>query len=112
MAQEPRRHNRVAAQVPVELEDGSKALTRDISPAGIYFVGSEKFAEGQPIEFTLEFENPADPSGKLLLSCNGKVVRVEEAGGRCGVAVAITESRLERRAQRRSPKRAKERDFG
>ena len=101
MADEPRRHNRVKTAVPVEIDDGTGGLTRDISPAGIYFVGEARPAKGQEIRFNLEFVNPADPSGKLHLSCLGTVVRVEQSGGRYGVAVSITESRLERRAERR-----------
>ena len=101
MAKEPRRHNRVNAELPVQLEDGGSGLTRDVSPSGIYFVGVGRPKKGQPIRFTLEFANPADPSGKVLLACLGEVVRVEEAGGKYGVAVSITESRIERRAVRR-----------
>ena len=101
MAKEPRRHNRVETEVPVELDDGSSALTRNISPAGIYFVGDGHPKKGQLIRFTLEFVNPADPSGKMLLACQGEVVRVDDAGGRYGVAVQINESRIERRAVRR-----------
>ena len=101
MADEPRRHNRVQSEVPVELEDGTSGLTRDISPSGIFFVSPGTPQKGQAIRFTLEFANPADPSGKMLLACQGEVVRVEEAGGRVGVAVDITESRIERRAVRR-----------
>jgi len=101
MAKEPRRHNRVDTEVPVELEDGTSALTRNISPAGIYFVGDGRPHKGQLIRFTLEFANPADPSGKMLLACQGQVVRIDESGGRYGVAVDITESRIERRAVKR-----------
>jgi hypothetical protein len=108
MAKEPRRHNRVDTEVPVELEDGTSALTRNISPAGIYFVGDGRPHKGQLIRFTLEFANPADPSGKMLLACLGEVVRVEQADGKYGVAVAITESRIERRSRRRT----KEPHFG
>jgi hypothetical protein len=35
--------------------------------------------------------------GKLYLDCSGQVVRVEDREGKVGVAVKITESRLERR---------------
>ena len=101
MAKEPRRHNRVSAELPVELEDGGSGLTRDVSPSGIYFVGLGRPQKGQAIRFTLEFANPADPSGKVRLACLGEVVRVEESAGKFGVAVSITESRIERRATRR-----------
>jgi hypothetical protein len=108
MADEPRRHNRVKSEVPVELEDGTSGFTRDISPSGIFFVSPGRPQKGQAIRFTLEFVNPADPSGKMLLACLGEVVRVEQSDGKTGVAVAITESRIERRAKRRT----KEPHFG
>jgi len=108
MAQEPRRHNRVKSEVPVELDDGTSGITRDISPSGIFFMGPGRPQKGQAIRFTLEFVNPADPSGKMLLACLGEVVRVEQADGKYGVAVAITESRIERRSRRRT----KEPHFG
>jgi len=105
MANEPRRHDRVKSEVAVELEDGTAGITRDLSPSGIFFVSSGRPQKGEAIRFTLEFDNPADPSAKMLLACLGTVVRVEEAGGKSGVAVAISESRIERRARRRIKER-------
>ena len=95
MAAEPRRSERVNAEVTVRLEDRTSGMTRDISPNGVYFVIGETVEEGQQIRFTLEFEDPG--GGPLHLNCVGKVVRVEEAGGKRGVAVAIVEQKLERR---------------
>ena len=95
MAAEPRRSERVNAEVKVRLEDRTSGITRDISPNGVYFVVAETLEEGQNIRFTLEFEDPG--GGPLHLNCVGQVVRVEDAGGKRGVAVKIVEQKLERR---------------
>jgi hypothetical protein len=94
MGRDPRQNERVSAVIPVRLEDGAEGVTRDLSPAGVYFVTAEKMRDGEPIRFTLEFDNPM---GKLYLDCAGQVVRIEDSNGRIGVAVKITESRLDRR---------------
>ena len=97
MAQEPRHSQRVNAEVPVRLQDRTSGVTRDIGPSGIYFVVSEKLQVGEQIRFSVEFEDPS--GGVLHLDCIGSVVRVEENEGKSGVAVAVTESRLERRSR-------------
>ena len=101
MTRPPRKHERVSAVVPVAMEGGAGGLTRDLSPAGVYFVTADKPRSGESVRFTLEFNNPA---GKLYLDCVGEVVRVEDSGGKVGVAVRITESRLERRELSVPPK--------
>ena len=101
MAKEPRQSQRVNAEVPVRLE-GNSGLTRDISPNGVYFVIGEKLEAGQQIHFSIEFDDPG--GGVLYLDCIGKVVRVEETGGKSGVAATITQSRLERRASDAPPR--------
>ena len=95
MAAEPRRSERVNAEVTVRLEDRASGITRDISPNGVYFVIGDTVEEGQTIRFTLEFEDPG--GGPLHLNCVGKIVRVEDAAGKRGVAVAIVEQKLVRR---------------
>jgi len=95
MAREPRQSQRVNAEVTVRLENRASGLTRDISPNGVYFVIGDKVEPGQVIRFTLEFEDRA--GGPLHLNCAGEVVRVEEAGGKRGIAVKIIEQKLERR---------------
>ena len=102
MAKEPRQNQRVNAEVPVRLGDGASGVTRDISPSGVYFVIGEKVESGQLIRFSIEFDDPG--GGLLYLDCVGTVVRVEEAGGKSGVAATIIESRLERRAVEAKPR--------
>src|SRR5215211_7312873 len=97
MAKEPRQSQRVNAEVPVRLEGSASGVTRDISPSGVYFVIGDKLEAGQQIRFSIEFDDPG--GGILFLDCVGKVVRVEEAGGKSGVAATITSSRLERRGR-------------
>jgi hypothetical protein len=95
-AAEARGSLRVGAAVPVRIAGSASATTRDISPTGVYFVGQADPRVGEIMRFTLEFDDPSKASGKLLLACTGSVVRVEDLDGRSGVAVAITDSRLER----------------
>lgn len=64
-----RRIERVQAAIPVHLEDGGEAVTRDLSPAGIFFVTEKEMAAGSSIRFTIEFENPG---GNLYLDCGGE----------------------------------------
>lgn len=97
MSRPPRKHERVSAVVPVRLSDGGGGVTRDLSPAGVFFVVDQNMEAGQTLRFTLEFENP---SGPLYLDCVGEVVRVEDSEGKRGVAVRIVESRLERRVKK------------
>ena len=95
MSQEIRRNLRVNAEVPVHLDDGTDGVTCNVSPSGVYFVVDEKLEAGRQIHFTLEFKDPQ--YGILCLECLGSVVRVEAFEDKSGVAVEITESRLERR---------------
>jgi hypothetical protein len=84
---------RVSAVLPVKVEGKTTGVTRDISPAGIFFETDADMASGSTIHFSLEFDSPP---GKLMLECSGEVVRIERAGGKIGVAAKILESRLER----------------
>ena len=95
-----RQHDRVPAQVPVAMEDGDSALTRDVSPGGVFILTDGYFELGQTLNFSIEFDNPIDGGGALCLDCVGVVVRVDRGDGRVGVGVSINESRLERRARR------------
>src|SRR5258706_5556727 len=104
MAKEPRRSQRVDASIPVRLDNNAAGVTRDISPNGVNFVIDEKLESGQTIRFTMEFDDPG--GGVLHLDCVGQIMRVEENSGKMGVAVAIVESRLERREIAVAPMRS------
>ncbi len=96
MAKDGRRSERVRSEKRVSLEDGVEGLTRDVSATGVYFVVDDKVEPGQVIRFSIEFSTPVGEPEILRLDCVGKVVRVESSDEKSGVAVAITESRLER----------------
>lgn len=96
MGRDERRSERVGAQEKVSLEGGIEGLTRDVSASGVYFTVDEKLEVGQVIRFSMEFATPRESREILRLECVGKVVRIERGGSKSGVAVAISESRLER----------------
>lgn len=85
-----RTEERIACTHPVDLGN-TKGVTRDISASGIYFETNASYAPGNRINFTVEFDSPA---GKLMLKCDGEIIRVEPRGGEVGVAVKIIESVL------------------
>jgi hypothetical protein len=91
-----RKNERVNAEVPVLTERGAKGITRNLSPTGVYFTIAQHVRAGEKIRFSIGFEGPPHSGGLLHLVCVGTVIRVEDAKGMAGVAVAITESRLER----------------
>jgi|SRR5436190_23176936 len=97
-----RNHERVNAEVPVLTESGAKGITRDMSPTGVYFTVGERVRVGETIRFSMDFEAPLNVGGVFRLACVGTVTRVESRHGKTGVAVAITESTLERLRDRSS----------
>jgi hypothetical protein len=94
MSAQKRRHQRVPSAIPFTLDDGSGAITRDLSPSGVYFETDGKLAVGSVVRFALEFDNP---SGDLLFQCVAQVVRLQDANGKLGVGAKIVESHLERK---------------
>ena len=94
MSQQSRRHQRVPSAIAFTLDDGSDAITRDLSPSGVYFETDGQMAVGSVVRFSLQFDNP---SGDLLFSCAARVVRIREESGRLGIGAEIVESRLERK---------------
>lgn len=85
------RENRVVAALPVSL-DGGAGITRDVSASGVFFETDMRYAPGSEISFSIELHGPA---GKMMLRCQGQIMRVEDRGGKVGVAAKIIESRLE-----------------
>jgi len=88
----PRRsHERLNVGLPVHMETGT-GHTLNVSASGIYFETDVALAQGSPINLVIELYSP---DGKLALKVQGSVVRIEQLGGKIGVAVSITESVLE-----------------
>ena len=97
MAKDSRENDRVAAILPVRFEDGGLGVTRNLSPTGVYFIVDETVVAGRPVRFSVEFNTGVSGTAELYLECVGNVVRVETVGQKMGVAVKLTDSRLERR---------------
>jgi hypothetical protein len=94
MSEQRRRQQRVPSAIPFTLDDGSGAVTRDLSPSGVFFETEGELAVGSVVRFALEFDNP---SGDLLFQCVAQVVRVRHQNGKLGVGAEIIESHLEKK---------------
>ena len=89
---EKRRGQRIHTALPVFLKN-ARGTTRDVSASGVYFWTSESIcAPGDLINFSVELKRPG---GKMMLKCQGDVVRTEPRATEIGVAVKIVESAME-----------------
>jgi hypothetical protein len=84
---EKRTSQRIQLEVPVYIE-GEKAVTRNISWAGIYFLTDQSFAEGGDLNFSLDL-GYALPGKPIKLDCLGEVIRVEQHDRKFGIAAKI-----------------------
>jgi hypothetical protein len=66
-----------------------KGQTRDISSRGVFFYVGSQFEEGAAIEFVLTLPSEITSTDPIRVRCFGKIVRLDQAGGKLGVAVAI-----------------------
>lgn len=83
-----RRDERFETESLVRLEGGGEGVVRNVSASGIYFVTDMALEEGQPVKFTLDFQD--FPSGPIAVNCIARIVRVEERGPSKGIAAAIS----------------------
>lgn len=90
MSASKRKEERVEAELPVSL-GSARGTTRDISATGVFFETDTAYAMGSEISFSVELNAPG---GKMMLKCQGRIVRVENRGGKIGMAAKIIESRL------------------
>jgi hypothetical protein len=88
---EKRKDERISTVLPVDLGT-TTGTTRDVSASGVFFEIEATYRFGAVIEFTVELDTPG---GKMLLKCEGEIVRIEPRGQRVGVAVRIVRSTLE-----------------
>ena len=87
---EHRSEPREALVLPVRLGDGSEALTRDISPSGMYFE-----IRGDPgLRGTLLLEMEFGEAN-MKFSAEGRIVRIEHREGCTGIAVKLLSPKLE-----------------
>lgn len=82
-----RKEERFETELTVKLEGGGEGIARNVSANGIYFVTDVALEPGQPVRFSLDYED--FPSGPLEVNCNARVVRVEEQGANWGVGASI-----------------------
>ncbi|PLX71280.1 MAG: hypothetical protein C0614_14425 [Desulfuromonas sp.] len=80
---------RVELSIPVVLGD-QVALTRDISPEGVFFTSEDdlELEEGSSIRFYCELSH-ALPERPWKVEFCGRVVRIEQNHGQTGVAAKI-----------------------
>ena len=82
-----RKEERFDTEVAVKLEGGGEGIARNVSANGIFFVTGVALEAGQPVRFSLEFQD--FPSGPIEVSCSARVVRVEEQGAGRGIGASI-----------------------
>ena len=88
---EKRRHQRIHIALPVFLKDAT-GVTRDVSASGMFFWTSGAWAAGDLIGFVVELNRR---TGRMMLKCNGDVIRTELRDALIGVAVRIKDSNME-----------------
>ena len=89
---EKRSGPRIHTALPVFLKNIA-GTTRDVSASGVFFWTSEPVCvPGELISFSVEFKRP---EGRMILKCQGDVVRMEPRAAEIGVAVKILESAME-----------------
>jgi hypothetical protein len=89
--QEKRRGQRIHTALPVYLKSAT-GVTRDVSASGVYLWTDAICVLGEPISFSVEFNRPG---GKMVFNIRGDVVRTEPHEAGAGVAVKITESKIQ-----------------
>jgi hypothetical protein len=88
---EKRRGPRILTAMPVFLKN-TQGITRDVSASGVYFWLSEPVcAPGESISLSVELKRAR---GRMLLKCQGDVLRTEPCPAGIGVAVSITDSAM------------------
>ncbi len=91
MATGKRQEERISVARPVRLDRGV-GVTRNVSASGVFFETDVDHAPGSKISFAIELDGPQGE--KLMLKCQGEIVRVEHRDGKVGVAAKIIASKL------------------
>lgn len=82
-----RKEERFDTELTVKLEGGGEGVARNVSANGIFFLTEVALQEGQPVKFSLEFQD--FPSGPVEVNCSARIVRVEEQGTSRGIGASI-----------------------
>jgi hypothetical protein len=75
--------------LPVKLAGGVQALTRDISPSGMFLELQGSHDVVGPLHFEMQIEQP-----RMRFTAEGRIVRVEHHEGTTGIAVKLLSPRL------------------
>jgi hypothetical protein len=86
MSEERRREKRIKIEAPVMLLNGM-GISRDISGSAIYFVTEHFLPPGCPVNFFVRLDHDCLEK-PLHLQCHGRVLRVEMAGEKFGIAAS------------------------
>ncbi|MEJ6022091.1 PilZ domain-containing protein [Ramlibacter sp. PS4R-6] len=87
---EKRCEPRVVMALPLKVGDGLAAVTRDVSPSGLYF----RIAGDTALEGTLHFEMDLEEAN-MKFTASGSIVRMERGAGFTGIAVKLVAGHLE-----------------
>jgi hypothetical protein len=90
MFRERRLEPREPVALPLKLADGCSAITRDISPSGMYLrILGERTIEGI-VYFEMDLAE-----AQMRFSAEAQIVRIERKDGHTGIAVRLISPRLE-----------------
>ncbi len=87
---EQRIEPREPLQLPLRLGDGVEAVTRDISPSGMYLEIRGDHLIGGTVFFEMDLAE-----AHMRFSAEGRIVRLEHRDGVTGVALRLIAPRLE-----------------
>lgn len=90
MFEEQRAEPRERLSLPIRLGDGARAMTRDISPTGLFFEIDGEVPMGGLVDFEMHLNE-----ARMKFSSVGEIVRVEHRDGKTGVAVRLMAPKLE-----------------
>lgn len=90
MFTEQRVEPREPLALPLKLGDGSSAVTRDISPSGMYLEIRGDHQIGGTVFFEMDLAD-----AKMKFTAEGQIVRLEHRDGVTGVALRLVSPKLE-----------------
>jgi hypothetical protein len=90
MPKEKRTDSREPLALPVRLDDGTVAVTRNLSASGMYLeIDGFHQLEG-PVVFELQLAGPG-----IKMTAQGEVMRIDHWAGKTGVALRLIAPRLQ-----------------
>lgn len=84
---EKRKTERISTTLPVNLGD-KQGIARDVSASGMFLETDAAYSVGSAVDVALDLDTPW---GKVMLRCEGRIVRVERSDEKVGVAVRFTD---------------------